>query len=563
MTVPSPAEAARLVQAGNKPAAEALCHYILTLQPAEGDAWNVLGFAAAVSSRPLEALHYFDRAVLLMPTAAGVRFNRGVARLGLGQMAAGITDLQQALVLEPEMGDSYAYLALAFAQVGDLKTALSCLAHALILRSRAADPLLRVAVLLQPQTQSEFIESAYRRVMELSPAAIEARINLGILLRRRGALHEAAHIYACIMSSYSERIEIYCNLGGLLLDLGRTDEALAICQRAVVLWPDHSDAHNALGHVLHHSGQLEEAAQCYRRSLSITPDHEMAINNFGILIQDSGGVNPNALKNIRRILDDSASDNETRFQTVATVVFSCIIDRLRGDFLRAHEPRVQAGPFRGMLYHRQGIEGCYLPKVLGTYEAALHPFLEMAITRQPDIILNIGAADGYYAVGMALRLPETQVFAHDIDPRAHRTALILGDRNGVSNRLIIDGEFRSHDFARFADQRTLLICDIEGGEFTLLDPFQAPALTGMDIIVELHEYAASPRVHTFLRRFLATHDITLCDSDVSITSVPEFLRPRSQIDQMLGMWEARPGPTPWAVMWTRFPPPSRTEIRKY
>ena len=71
--------------------------------------------------------------------------------------------------------------------------------------------------------------------------------------------------------------------------------------------------------------------------------------------------------------------------------------------------RVLNGPFQGMNFHSAASEGCLVPKLLGCYEQPLHPFLEAAFARDYDVVLNIGSAEGYYAVGLALRMPGARI----------------------------------------------------------------------------------------------------------------------------------------------------------
>ena len=49
-----------------------------------------------------------------------------------------------------------------------------------------------------------------------------------------------------------------------------------------------------------------------------------------------------------------------------------------------------------------------------------------------------------------------------------------------------------------------MLCDIEGAERELLDPLAAPALLGIDMIVECHDGAAK----LLTDRFTSSHDIT-------------------------------------------------------
>ena len=71
-------------------------------------------------------------------------------------------------------------------------------------------------------------------------------------------------------------------------------------------------------------------------------------------------------------------------------------------FVAWHGLTVSGGPFAGLAYpDRAPIS--LVPKLLGIYERELHGAIEAAIRAQPGLIVNVGAADGYYAVGLARR----------------------------------------------------------------------------------------------------------------------------------------------------------------
>lgn len=70
------------------------------------------------------------------------------------------------------------------------------------------------------------------------------------------------------------------------------------------------------------------------------------------------------------------------------------------------ELKVIKGPFEGMKYPSLRAAGSALvPKLIGTYEIELTPYIMKIIEKNYSIILNIGSAEGYYAVGLALRSP--------------------------------------------------------------------------------------------------------------------------------------------------------------
>ncbi|MCX8509932.1 MAG: hypothetical protein ORN49_13820, partial [Rhodobacteraceae bacterium] len=94
--------------------------------------------------------------------------------------------------------------------------------------------------------------------------------------------------------------------------------------------------------------------------------------------------------------------------------------------------KVLSGPFRGMDYAVAATEGAGAARLLGCYEASLHPIVEAAVARGYAQIIDIGCAEGYYAVGLALRLPQARVLAHDTNPAAQQACQGFAALNGVA-----------------------------------------------------------------------------------------------------------------------------------
>lgn len=210
---------------------------------------------------------------------------------------------------------------------------------------------------------------------------------------------------------------------------------------------------------------------------------------------------------------------------------------------------VWQGPLKGLEFLRQSAEGCHVAKLLGCYEQPLQPHIEAAIQSAYPVVLNIGCAEGYYAVGMA----DTKVMAYDLDPNARRVCAALAETNGVADRVQVGELFRPADFAAWAGQRVLVLCDIEGAEKDLLDPTVAPALAGMDLIVESHEALLRGITQTLVDRFAPTHEITVVHDDGQrrLDAAPPWFANLAHLDQLLATWEWRSGPTPWLVMRAR------------
>jgi hypothetical protein len=211
------------------------------------------------------------------------------------------------------------------------------------------------------------------------------------------------------------------------------------------------------------------------------------------------------------------------------------------------------GPFAGLDFLAESAEGCHVPKLLGTYEQPLHAAIETVIATAYPILLNIGCAEGYYAVGLARRMPATKVLAFDTDANARKVCADLAAKNGVTDRIEIGELFRIEDFARYAGQRALVFCDIEGAERELLDPDKAPALRTMDMIVEAHECFLPGLTQELVRRFSPSHEIELIvdDGQRRLGAMPDWFRHVTNLDQLLTVWEWRAGQTPWLAMRAR------------
>jgi hypothetical protein len=228
---------------------------------------------------------------------------------------------------------------------------------------------------------------------------------------------------------------------------------------------------------------------------------------------------------------------------------------IQNTLLQQNGTVVMQGPLKGMDFLPQSAEGCHIAKLLGCYEQPLQPFIENAVQKQYPTILNIGCAEGYYAVGMALRMPNTRVLAHDLNPKAQEICAELAQKNQVADRVAVGGLFTPADFAAYAGQKVLLMCDIEGAECELLDPQVSPDLKGMDIIVESHECLITGVTQLLNDRFKATHDITLVQDDGQrqLAAPPHWFVNLAHLDQLLATWEWRFGLTPWLVMMAKHP----------
>lgn len=151
---------------------------------------------------------------------------------------------------------------------------------------------------------------------------------------------------------------------------------------------------------------------------------------------------------------------------------------------------VRRGPFAGMIYPREAALNRHsIPKLLGTFEQELHGALSDASKRRYDLVIDIGSAEGYYAVGLA-RMLRTNVLAFDPEPIERALCTEAAQLNGVTDRVELKDLFRPEDIREFKNKRVLCICDCEGFEGQIFTSQTVSATARWDLLIELHGEAA-------------------------------------------------------------------------
>jgi predicted O-methyltransferase YrrM len=187
-----------------------------------------------------------------------------------------------------------------------------------------------------------------------------------------------------------------------------------------------------------------------------------------------------------------------------------IESKLRAD--GCYKDEVQLGPFCGMIYPPPTPKfwvSCRFEKIVGTYEHELHSLLEnIAVTKNYGTIVNIGAAEGFFTVGLARKFPQSRLIAFESNPVYLHCQEEIARLNGVASRIESHGLCTTEDLLAISPQRPVLVwMDVDGGERSLLEPAKVPWLYEADILVELHD-CLQPGLSELIReRFSTTHKI--------------------------------------------------------
>lgn len=179
-----------------------------------------------------------------------------------------------------------------------------------------------------------------------------------------------------------------------------------------------------------------------------------------------------------------------------------------------YQKKISSGPFREMKYISTAHGSAFMPKILGTYEKELQKFIPEIVQENYDLIIDVGAAEGYYAVGLAYLYKKTgnknfQVRAYDTNLAAHSSINKLATLNNVQNHIEISTICNHEVLRELRDKKVFILCDIEGGETALLDPEKVKKLFQVDMLLELHDGKENYIADEFVRRFKNSHEIEI------------------------------------------------------
>lgn len=130
--------------------------------------------------------------------------------------------------------------------------------------------------------------------------------------------------------------------------------------------------------------------------------------------------------------------------------------------------------------------------ILGTYEVAVCAILD-ALKEPNKTVVDLGGADGVFGAGLVEVGAFGSSIIFEMDAERRQAIMDLVQARGLNDKVAVRGEARS-DFPDLlaAQGRSLrncvILCDIEGGEFSLFQDELLARLSEAHVIIELHDF---------------------------------------------------------------------------
>jgi precorrin-6B methylase 2 len=208
---------------------------------------------------------------------------------------------------------------------------------------------------------------------------------------------------------------------------------------------------------------------------------------------------------------------------------------------------IQYGAFQGMKLSKETWWGKsdLGSQCLGLYEKEILDFIKNITTHQYENFIDIGAADGYYGIGMLLAKKCKQSICFEISKEGRKTIQKNSIANGVAENIYIQSEASTQSIAAISDavfKNSLIMIDIEGSEFDLLNEKIFEKFSNSTILIEIHNWVDNfeEKYTALLRNSFIHHIVEVIKRVERPTLHLEELRDFTDDNRLLLISERRP-----------------------
>ena len=167
--------------------------------------------------------------------------------------------------------------------------------------------------------------------------------------------------------------------------------------------------------------------------------------------------------------------------------------RISTEVYKMYDGIIQFGPFKGMKISDKNWWGNIdlAPMILGTYEKEIINFIFSKKCEKFTNFINIGAADGFYSCGLLFSRRMNNCLAFEQNIKGRKIIKINSELNSVNKKIQVYGKADSNILKKIENmnlKKTLLLIDIEGNEFNLLNQSFLNFFSNSLLIVEIHNW---------------------------------------------------------------------------
>lgn len=192
----------------------------------------------------------------------------------------------------------------------------------------------------------------------------------------------------------------------------------------------------------------------------------------------------------------------------------------------------------------------YCPKILGFYEEEVQKELCKINCKY---IVNLGAAEGYHAIGQILSGTKQNAICFEMDAKSRELIKINSKLNKIEDKITIlekaDENFLNllKDKINLNFKDCVFLFDIEGDEFNIINKKNLEVLKKSKLIIELHKKKGSNDNSEFVEDLEKHYNLNFLTTGKRDLSNFLFLKKFIDIDRWLMASENRPDLMNWII----------------
>ncbi len=223
--------------------------------------------------------------------------------------------------------------------------------------------------------------------------------------------------------------------------------------------------------------------------------------------------------------------------------------------LRRLNGTIASGLFKGMHFTTSDLSSTPMPKILGTYEKEIQEVLEKWNHENFNRFINIGGAEGFYAIGIAKQFNVEEVIVYEMLKEGQAMIRMIGEQNHLLSGVRIYSKCEEHDLYEVCDEHAndLVLIDVEGAEIELLSSRVVGKLRNSTVVVEAHDFKVTDCTNIVRTMFSSTHVTKITSSKVRMKKDFPLSYPLPKAIKLAMMDERRPEIMNWIIASPRKP----------
>lgn len=278
----------KLLLEGNLKQATTICEQIISVSPANAEAYYLLGIIGEMNGKYDLAIQMLNKAIKIQPGTAKYHYSLGIALNSYGNLKEAMKAFLKAVTLNPAFAEAYNNLGDVLVKMGKFPEASEYFHKALAIKPEMAAMIyLNLGNLHQKNNEQEKAISFYMKALSLKPDYAKVYNNLGSLYRDNNAPEKAISFYKKALSLNPNYAEVYNNLGNMFKEYSDLKQAISFYNKALHLKPDFVEVYYNLGILFKENNEREKAFSYYSKALSLRADYVEVYNNLGNMFKEN------------------------------------------------------------------------------------------------------------------------------------------------------------------------------------------------------------------------------------------------------------------------------------